>query len=314
MENVVDKLPDLLEKLFKQELVRQWSRETPMNAEEFRFNIVANLHYNLSDKDIERYNIGIWDVLASIEADLLEHYEFGDKIFRCITESELPVYSITVEKKLNDQKFRLKMIEEIPNVSFYILDKLQDMTSHTAISNIFETIRINNTKGVNKLSISEEYVNSFEEELPIDRFEKYVSDSIMGGETFLELLDELSDIDDIEPNVSSCLNDILSEQTNNCLLYLEDKRGSLGTASSLVFQIEVNIINELQDLKDSSEQSKDILGAGTKFYQLAHLMSDFVEKEALTSVVEYMKERTKNRSVKLILSEFVKNYVKDRWV
>lgn len=311
---MVDKLPELLDKLFKQELNRQWNRETPMNAEEFRFNIVANLHYNLSDKDIERYNIGIWDVLASIEADLLEHYEFGDKIFRCITESELPVYSITVEKKLNDQSFRLKMIEEIPNVSFYILDKLLDMTSHTAISNIFETIRVHNTKDKKPLSISEAYTNSFEEELPIDRFETYIADSSLGGECLINLMDELSNVDDIEPNVSACINDIISEQTNICLLYLEDRRGSIGTASSLVFQIELNIINELQDLVDSSEQSKNILGNGSKFYQLAHLMSDFVEKEALTSVVEFMKERTKSRSVKLILSEFVKNYVKDRWV
>lgn len=312
MDNVVDKLPELLERLFKQEISRQWSRETPMNAEEFRFNILANLHYNLSEQDIQRYNIGIWDVLATIEADLLENYEFGDKIFRCITESELPVYSVTVEKKLNDPKFRLKMIDEIPNVPFYILDKLQDMTSHTAISGIFETIRVNNMKMKDKLKISDHYTNSFEEELPIDRFEKHILEN--SSLVTSSMLDDLFDVDDIEPNVYRCLNDIISEQTNSCLQYLESKKGSIGTAGTIVFQIEINIINELQNLIDSSEQSRAILGNGSKFYQLAHIMSDFVEKEALTSVVEYMKERTKYRSVKLILSEFVKNYVKDRWV
>lgn len=311
--NLVEKLPNLLKTIFLNELTRQWDRAENMDAEEFRYNVLSNIHYNLTPEDFKRHKLGIYDVLGTIEADLLCNYEHGSKLFRCITESELPVYSITVDKKLLDREFCKTMINNIPNVGAYILDKLPEFNDHHIKSYILETIRLNNMKNKDKIKFLTEYNSAyFDDTLHLDRLEEFIKDKFE-NKSLSDTIDyNVMVSEDSKRNIKSGLNSLLEDECVSIISYLENTKGSLADINSRIFQVEIDIINNLQELLEVEPELRDSLGLG-HFYQLAHMMSRFVEYEVISFVSEILYANLKHNNVAEILSAFVYNYVKDSW-
>lgn len=313
MDSLVERLPNILDKLFKSELMRQWKRSTPMDAEEFRMNLIANIHYNIGPEAFEKYSIGIWDILALNEADMMDNYEYGDKIFRCIHESDIPIYSSLVVRKLSDIEYCRSIVENIPNVTDYVLDKLVEFDKHSDIAHVFEMVRSHNMSNNNFLKVCSTFENSIQEDMLIEIFMTYISESFEAP-LIVEFLEELSNIRDVEESAILILNEVLMDQIKTCLSYLEYSNGNYDTIDSIIFAIEINIITELQELADLSYDVQALLGSNkSMIYNMAHLMSRFIEGESLAFVVELLRKKFKHKVVKEIVANLVKRYVTNTW-
>lgn len=308
MSDVVDKLPSLLETLFKTEIMRQWERATPMDASEFRWNIISNIHYNLSPEDFNRYKIGIADVLADIEIKLLEEYLYGDKIFRCISESELPIKHPLIDKRLRDMNYCIKLVEKIPNVSEYILDKIVGFSHHDIISNVLEIVKKYNIKS-DILNLENSYINRYDETTNVERLIDFIPEVYPENEEISESLNKLLELS--ETNIEKPLESMIDDEILRCLNAVGESKQSI---TNSLFAIELDVITELQELIDLDEDVRNILGTGQKFYGLAHVITRFIEIEVLSHVVEQMREKRKHIDVMNMIASFVQLYVKDRWM
>lgn len=313
MRNIVTNLPEVVRNVFIEELDRQYSRSELMDKDEFRRNFIIGLHKCMSGDEYEIYYNSIWDLIGIIELDLLKG-KHAVKIFRCINESGIPIQHHLIKTRLSDPTYVINSIVNTPGLLDYVLDYVLEhinIHSDSDILKILQECLID--MNINSLSymasISDDEGMLVDKMTPILKSDKEEYDDV--NDRQMKLFDPIilsSYEDSMELDLEISINDILEYTTNQFI----DKLTHGESLDRAGFIMELNIAYQLEEVIISSSELMETIGTGPKFYKLVKKMSDIVESEVITFIIESIRQNSKHNSVRVTLATLMKYYIESK--
>lgn len=310
VRDTITNLPEVVRDIFIEELDRQYGRSELMDKEEFRKNFVIGLHKRMTGDEYNMYYNSIWDLIGIVELDLMKG-EHGVKIFRCINESGVPIQHHLIKSRLTDATYVINSIVNTPGLLDYVLDYiLENVNIHSDVDilNILQEcltgMNINNLSYIASISDNEGMLVDKMTPILKSRDEEYVDIN----DKQMKLFDPVTLVsyeDDLELDLEISINDILEYVTNQCI----DKFIHGETLDRAGFIMELNIAYQFEEIIISSNDLMESIGTGPKFYKLVKKMSDIVEAEVITFIVESIRQNNEHNNVRVALAKLMKYYI-----
>lgn len=314
MRDKVLDLPKVIREVYIEELQRQFEREELMDREEFRRNFVIGLHKRIGEDDFRLYSPAIWDVVGIIELNLLKDINYGDKVFRCINESGVPIYHELVYRRLRDPEYVINTVEDIPNIVDYVLDYVLDNVN---LCSDVEIIRIlQKCVRDTNIHLSSYYLASPDMELLVDKMTP-ILDDVPDDEIDVDSIDDKSQLKlfelpdctyDSKTELEIGINDILE---STLLYYMDIMCGNEDMANASM-RLEIELSYQLEELIMSEGELMDLIGLGPKFYKIVDKMAGIIETEVMSFLVEIIRGKYKHNSVKIAVANIMKYYLQSR--